>query len=123
VLHNLIYQMFPTYPRRIGQFREIAHSFADVEKFIMQTNGVGDCFIELFDSSRIIDKIMFDIDSAQGFIHSRKTAEKLYTYLSEIDLNPLITCTGSKGYHIYVPLVPTRNANAKDLLTVQLDTS
>jgi len=116
MLHPLIYKMFPTYPRDIGTFRQKASSFDDVHKFIVRTNGVSDCFIGLYNKRQTVDKLFFDIDSSLGYTHSIETASKLYTYLQEKNYSPIALNSGKKGFHIYVPLVPSRNTDAKNLL-------
>jgi len=108
--------MFPYYPRDIGTYRAKATNFHDVENFILKNNGVTDCFIGLYDNTYIIDKLFFDIDSKKGFTDSKNTAKKLYNYLLEQELNPIPILTGKKGFHFYVPLVPKRYSNAKNIL-------
>jgi len=96
--------LFYPFYREVGNpARKIVRNIREFYKFIVENNGINDCFVAVYDLRYRIDKIYFDLD-----ILDIKLAYKFYTYLKGLGLSVIPVFSGKKGFHFYVLLKPMR---------------
>jgi len=96
--------LFYPFYRRVGNpSQRLIRNIREFEKFLIENNGINDCFIAVYDIRHTIDKIFFDLD-----ILDIKLAGKFYNYLRELGFSVIPVFSGKKGFHFYVPLKPMR---------------
>jgi bifunctional non-homologous end joining protein LigD len=54
------------------------------------------------------DQMIFDLDPGEGFdfISLKEICDQLYQYIQSLGYHPHIKTSGSKGLHIYIPILP-----------------
>jgi hypothetical protein len=107
-------QLFSSFPRYVGNpHQKIVYDLYEFSNFIVENDGVHDCFTCVYDIQRNIDKIFYDLDGSE----SLKDAKVMYKYLTEKGYNVIPIASGSKGIHLYPLLKPKIYGDqAKDLL-------
>lgn len=63
------------------------------------------------------DRVVFDLDPAQGDVVSARFAtQAVKDFIEDLGLPGVLMTTGSKGYHVIVPSLPTTPMDAVDLM-------
>lgn len=113
MLDNTTLKLFGKFPREVGNpARSVVHNLEEFEQFILQNNGINDCFTSTYPLSGEINKVSFDSDEPNAL----KETKQLYKYLKENDFRVVLLVSGKKGYHIHIQLRSQKYDNAKVLL-------
>lgn len=114
IIDRLTLMLFGEFPREVGNpKRRNIYNVYQFEKFIVENNGIRDCFVSIYPKSGVVDKIFFDLDGKD----SLRYAKKLFGYLQGNGYSTVIIASGKKGYHIHLLLKPSSYFNAKEILT------
>jgi len=104
--------LFYPFFRRVGNpYQKLIHNIREFKQFLMENNGIRDCFIAVYDNYKTIDKLFFDLD-----ILDIKLAYKFYKYLTDQGLSVIPVFSGKKGFHFYVLLKPMRFKSIDDAI-------
>lgn len=99
--HYLLW-LYGSMPREVGIYRRKIHYPWELKHYILNSNGVEDCYASIYPDGGVIDKIFFDFDGKNSLRDSRK----LYRWLLDEEIPSIPVISGMKGYHIYVLLCP-----------------
>jgi len=108
--------LFAPFAREVGNpQRTRIFKQKQFEDFVLLNNGASrDVFTSVYPSDHTIDKLFFDFDCSRTKYPDITMQEvfndfcKFYGYLVDIGEVPLPVVTGSKGYHLYVPLYSSK---------------
>ena len=106
-------ELFKPFNREVANpARQRCRTLKDLQDFVALNNGVArDVFTSVYDRKLTIDKVFIDLDGPLCMFALRK----LLNYFWCIGEEPLVPFSGSKGFHIYLPLIPEPRAKARDL--------
>ena len=103
-IDNTTKVLFYPFYRRVGNpYQKVIRNINEFKKFIIENNGVRDCFIALYSERLYVDKLFFDLD-----ILDLDLAGKFYKFLELQGFTPIPVFSGKKGFHFYVPLKPEK---------------
>lgn len=108
--------LFSPFPREVGNpYRKKIFSEEQFKSFVQLNNGVSrDMFTSVYPSNHIVDKLFSDFDCSTKKFPDLTMGEvfddfcKFYGYLVDLGLHPIPVVTGKKGYHLQLPLIPTK---------------
>jgi hypothetical protein len=108
-------ELFGRFPREVATpKRWVIHSQKELSDFIRYHNGITDCYVSVYPSNFLIDKIFFDND----YSNVLEQTKKMYSWLLDNDYQTIPIVSGKKGYHLYVITKPKiYGKEAKLLLT------
>jgi len=113
MLDRTTLKLFGKFPREVGiPSRSVVRSRKDLENFVINNNGINDCYIGLYPLSGEIDKISFDSDG-KGALSETK---QLYKNLISEDYPVIPVISGKKGFHIHIRLTPKQYEQPKEVL-------
>jgi hypothetical protein len=119
-LYDLINLLYGQYPREVGNpARKVCTNKEDLKSFINENQAINDCFVSLYSSDLVIDKLFYDIDS-QDLHRSYKIFKEFYSFLINKGYTAIPIFSGKKGFHIYVLTHPCK-LPSNDLRKIQLD--
>ena len=96
--------LFGNMPREVGNpQRWKIDNINQLSRFIQDNNGLNDCFISIYPSNVLIDKIFFDNDYGPFVL---KDSQKLVEWMNERDYEVIPLISGKKGFHIYMKTRP-----------------
>ena len=109
-------ELFGRLPREVGNpARFPIYSIKQLQEFKNKYNGITDCFVSLYPSNFLIDKIFFDFDYGDYVLDDAKS---VYEYLTNHGYKVIPIVSGKKGYHLYWLLKPRiYGSDVKVLLT------
>lgn len=104
---------FPEWIPRVTVAKEggrVTHPLCnDVDTLVYLTNQgtlTNHVWLSRADDVHRPDRLVFDLDPPEGgYAVARRAARELKALLEDLGLVPFLTTTGSKGYHVVVPLV------------------
>ena len=102
ILDPLTIQLFGKFPRETG-IRSNVYTLEAFQKYLLQNEGVTDCYTSIYTLNGEIDKIFFDFDGAAKALEDSK---KVYKWLVSEGHSVAVIASGKKGIHIYVLLKP-----------------
>lgn len=106
-------RLFSPYDREVGNpARHRIRSFSAFEDFVALNNGVArDVFCSVYDRRLTINKLFIDLDGQLCMF----ALNKLLSYFWSLGEEPMVTFSGSKGFHIWSALIEEPGTSAKDL--------
>jgi hypothetical protein len=111
ILDPLTLQLFGKFPREVG-IRSNVYTLEAFQKYLLQNEGVSDCYTSIYTLNGEVDKLFYDFDGHAGGLDD---AKRVYKWLVSEGHSVAAIASGKKGIHIYVLLkaVPT----TKEFLT------
>jgi len=102
---NTTKQLFSPFYREVGNpYRRVIYNYRQFLDFVIENNGIADCFVSVYDKKFNIDKLFFDLD-----IMDIELAGKFYRFVTEeMNLSCIPVASGKKGFHFYVLFKPIR---------------
>lgn len=111
-------ELFLSFPRRVGNpYQKIVNNIFEFKKFIEVNNGIRHVYVAIYDESLTIDKITFDIDAERiqtmngttyNFYTAFNTVKMLIKRIEKLGFDYIPVFSGSKGFHIHIPIKPVR---------------
>jgi hypothetical protein len=111
ILDPLTLQLFGKFPREVG-IRSNIYTLEAFEKYLLQNEGITDCYTSIYTLNGEIDKIFFDFDGKGSGLDD---AKRVYRWLVAERHSVVAVASGKKGIHIYVLLKPI--PTTKEVLT------
>ena len=111
ILDPLTLQLFGKFPREVG-IRSNVYTLEAFQKYLLQNEGLTDCYTSIYTLNSEIDKIYFDFDGHAGGLDD---AKRVYKWLVSEGHSVVVIASGKKGIHIYNLLKPV--PTSKELLT------
>lgn len=114
MLDRMSLLLFGTMPRECGNpYRHRVETTEQVERHILENNGIHDCFVSVYSSNFTIDKIFIDVDKGNYVL---KDAKAVYKNIIDQGYPAVPVVSGMNGYHIYPILKPKRYGSETKLL-------
>ena len=109
-------KLFFSTPREVASpYRFVVNNTKEIERFLSDNNGIHDCYISVYKSNGIVDKIFWDFDYGPDVLAD---TQKMYKWCLDNELQAIPIISGLKGFHIYIILHPhLYKAKTKILLT------
>lgn len=106
--------LFGRLPRDVATpKRWMVHTEKDLKNFVVNNNGIEDCFTSVYPANYLIDKIFNDFDWGKFVLDD---AKKYYKWCLDNDYQAIPIVSGKKGYHIYFITHPKLYAKKTKLL-------
>jgi len=111
MLDKTTLKLFGKYPREVGNpARTIVRNQKQLENFIINNDGLNDCFVSCYPQSGELDKVSFDLDGKGA----SSEAKQLYKNLLTQNFSVIPVVTGKKGFHLHIRLTPKKYINTTD---------
>lgn len=112
MLDQTTLSLFPTYPRDVGTpHRTTVKNIEELKTFMNINNGINDCFIALYDNTRTVDKLFYDLDYGKSLLISKYLYQVWY---EDMGLPVIPVASGRKGEHLYIRTKIYKNDNVKE---------
>lgn len=109
-MDNTTLHLFGRTPTEVGDpIRRVVHNVSEIQNFIDRFNGQRNCYVSLYPSNFIIDKIFFDFDYGDYILDDTKA---VFSHLTNKNYKVIPLTTGIKPgnvhprYHLYLELEP-----------------
>lgn len=102
IFDALTNQLFGKFPREIG-IRSNIYTLEAFQNYLLQNDGVNDCYTSIYTLSGEIDKLFFDFD---GGAKALEDSKRVYKWLISEGHSVAVIASGKKGIHLYVLLKP-----------------
>jgi hypothetical protein len=102
IFDQLTRQLFGKFPREVG-IRSNIYSMDAMQRYLVENDGVTDCYTSIYTLDYEIDKIFFDFD---GYASALEDAKKVCKWLVAEGHPVAVVASGKKGVHIYCLLKP-----------------
>ncbi len=100
LLDQTTISLFPTFPREVGTpYRTTVRNVEELKTFLNVNDGINDCYISLYDDTRTIDKLFYDLDYGKSLLVSKYLYQVWY---DDMGLPVIPTASGRKGEHLYI---------------------
>ena len=97
-------ELFGRTPREVGNpQRYPIYNLKQLQKFKDNNNGISNCYVSLYPSNYLIDKVFFDFDYGLTVLEDTKA---VFRYLTDQGDKVIPVVSGKKGYHLYWLLKP-----------------
>ncbi len=101
--------LFGKTPREIGNpYRWQINSIEEIEHFTQNNNGIHNCFVSIYPSNFLIDKIFFDYDYGKRVLGD---AQETVEWMLDRKYEVIPLASGDKGFHLYMKTKPTIYGN------------
>lgn len=113
MLDKTTLKLFGKFPREVGNpARSVVYNLKGLENFIINNNGIHDCYASVYPLTGEIDKISFDADGKGALSESKQ----LYKNLRSQSFKVIPLVSGKKGFHLHALMKPKKYNPGKELL-------